>query len=167
MLNRIWYSSNLSKGNKIRIFNSDVKSVLLYGSETWKINKKLIQRLQVFVNKYLRKIMKVWWLNKISNERLWEITNQETLEKTIKIIKRKWIGHTWRRPSNEITPQALEWNPPGKRSRGRSRNTWRRTVEKELAEIGKTWKEAKRGAANRIRWRGTVEALCSIWSEED
>jgi hypothetical protein len=88
MLNRIWYSSNLSKGNKIRIFNSNVKSVLLYGSETWKINKKLIQKLQVFVNKCLRKIAKIWWPNKISNERLWEITNQETIEKTIKI--RKW-----------------------------------------------------------------------------
>jgi hypothetical protein len=40
MLNRIWYSSNLSKGYTIRTFNSNVKSVLLYGSETWKINKK-------------------------------------------------------------------------------------------------------------------------------
>jgi hypothetical protein len=39
MLNRIWYSSNLSKGYKIRIFNSNVKSILLYGSETWKIKK--------------------------------------------------------------------------------------------------------------------------------
>jgi hypothetical protein len=104
---------------------------------------------------------------KWSNEGLWEITNQETIEKTIKIRKLKWIGHTWRRPSNEITLQALEWNPPGKRNRGRPRNTWRRTVEKELAEIGKTWKEAKREAANRIRWRGTVEALCSIRSEEE
>jgi hypothetical protein len=42
MLNRIWYSSHLSKGYKIRIFNSNVKSVVLYGSETWKVNKKLI-----------------------------------------------------------------------------------------------------------------------------
>jgi hypothetical protein len=154
MLNRIWYSSNLSKGYNIRIFNSNFNSVLLYGSETWKINKKLIKELQVFVNKYLRKIMKIWWPNKIRNERLWEIKNQETIEKTIKIRKWKWIGHTWRRPSNEITPQALEWNPPGKRNRGRYRNTWRRTVEKELA-------------ADRIRWRGTVEALCSIRSEEE
>jgi hypothetical protein len=105
--------------------------------------------------------MKIWWPNKISNERLWEITNQETIEKTIKIRKWKWIGHTWRRPSNKITPQALEWNLPGKRNRGRPRNTWRLKVEKELAGIGKTWKEAKREAANRIRWRGTVEALCS------
>jgi hypothetical protein len=59
MLNRIWYSSNLSKGYKIRIFNSNVKLVLLYVSETWKINKKLIKKLQVFVNKCLCKIMKI------------------------------------------------------------------------------------------------------------
>jgi hypothetical protein len=121
MLNRIWYANNVSKGNKIRIFNSNIKSVLLCGSETWKINKKLIQKSQVFVNKCLRKIMKIRWPNKISNEGLWEITNQETIEKTVKI--RKWIGHTWRRPSNEITPQALEWNPPGKRNTGRPRKT--------------------------------------------
>jgi hypothetical protein len=56
------------------------------------------------------------------------------------------------RPSNEITLQALEWNPPGKRNRGRPRNTWRRMVEKELVEIGKMWKEAKREDANRMRW---------------
>jgi hypothetical protein len=49
MLNRIWYSNNLSKGYKIRIFNSTGKSVLLYGSETWKINKKLIQKLDKFL----------------------------------------------------------------------------------------------------------------------
>jgi hypothetical protein len=96
--------------------------------------------------------MKIWWPNKISNKRLWEITNQETIEKTIKIRKWKWVGHMWRRPSNKITLQAPEWNLPGKRNRGRPRNTWRHMVEKELTEIGKTWKEAKREAANRIRW---------------
>jgi hypothetical protein len=40
-------------------------------------------------------------------------------------------------------------------------------VEKELAEIGKTWKEAKMEASNRFRWRGTVETLSSRRSEEE
>jgi hypothetical protein len=74
--------------------------------------------------------MKMWWPNKISNERLWEIMNQEMIEKTIKITKCKWIGHTGRRPSSEITPQALEWNPPGKRNTGRPRNRWKRSWQK-------------------------------------
>jgi hypothetical protein len=29
--------------------------------------------------------MKIWWPNKISKERLWEITNQETIEKKTKL----------------------------------------------------------------------------------
>jgi hypothetical protein len=74
--------------------------------------------------------MKIWWPNKISNKRMWVITNQETIEKEIKIRKWKWIGHMWWRPSNEITLQALKWNPPGKRNRGRPRKEWRRTVKK-------------------------------------
>ena len=44
------------------------------------------------------------------------------------IKKRKWvwIGQTLRKPPNSITRQALNWNPQGKRRRGRPRNTWRR-----------------------------------------
>jgi hypothetical protein len=34
-------------------------------------------------------------------------------------------------------------------------------VEEEAAEMGKTWKEVKRLANNRTRWRGFTDALCS------
>jgi hypothetical protein len=55
----------------------------------------------------------------------------------IEIMQRKygWIGHTLRKSQNEICHIALEWNPQGRRSRGRPKATWRRTV---LAECGKT-----------------------------
>jgi hypothetical protein len=32
----VWRNHNISKGVKIRIFNTNVKSVLLYARETWK-----------------------------------------------------------------------------------------------------------------------------------
>ena len=38
-LRPIWRSTALSLGNKIRIFNTNLKSVLLYGSETWHVTK--------------------------------------------------------------------------------------------------------------------------------
>ena len=41
----------------MRIFNSNVKSVLLYGSETWRETKSLSKKLQTFVNKCLRQIL--------------------------------------------------------------------------------------------------------------
>ncbi|VDP17035.1 unnamed protein product [Schistosoma margrebowiei] len=34
-LRNIWNSKQLSANNKVRIFNINVKTVLLYGAETW------------------------------------------------------------------------------------------------------------------------------------
>jgi len=36
-LKNIWSARTIATQTKIRIFNSDVKSVLLYGSETWRL----------------------------------------------------------------------------------------------------------------------------------
>jgi len=36
-LNTVWRSTAYSNNTKIRIFNTNVKSVLLYGCETWKL----------------------------------------------------------------------------------------------------------------------------------
>ena len=123
ILRPIWLSSQLSSNTKILIFNTNVKSVLLYGSETWKTTKSLQSKLQVFVNKCLRYILKIWWPNKITNEELWRKTNQEDITSTIR--RRKWNckGHTLRRDSaTNITRQALDYNPQGKRKRGRPKN---------------------------------------------
>jgi hypothetical protein len=78
-------------------------------------------------------------------------------------MKRKWgwLGHTLRKPIDDITRQALEWNPQGKRSRRRPKNTWRRTVLEEAKGVKKTWAEIKWVAKNRVRWRNLVDALCS------
>ena len=37
MLDNIWKSKVISRHTKIRLFNTNVKTVLLYGSETWRV----------------------------------------------------------------------------------------------------------------------------------
>ena len=51
---------------------------------------------------------------------------------------------------------ALKWNPQGKRSRGRPRNTWRRDTESELKEQGHNWNSAEKLAPNQVRWRESM-----------
>ena len=68
-LRPVWLSSQLSINTKIRIFNTNVKPVLLYGCETWKTTQSLNNTLQVFINSRLRYILKVWWSNKISGRK--------------------------------------------------------------------------------------------------
>ena len=49
--------------------------------------------------------------------------------------------------------------PEGKRKRGRPKITWRRTVEKEIKVMGKTWGGIKLMARERQMWREHVAAL--------
>ena len=160
MLWPVWRSRALRTSTKIKIFNTNVKSVLIYGSETWRETVASCNSIQTFVNRCLRNILGNRWPNKISNKDLWKRTNQHPIEHTIRSRKWKWIGHTIQKNDNNVTKKALDWNPQGHRKRGRPKNTWRRGLTTELKKIDKTWKEAKTAAMDRKRWKDTVVALC-------
>ena len=157
----IWRSTALSLRNKIRIFNTNVKSILLYGSDTWRVTKTNTHKLQTFINRCLRNILSIRWPEVVPNEELRDKTNQAPIEMDIKKRKWGWIGHTLRKPVDNITRQALDWNPQGKRKVGRPKQTWRRSVDTEAKAAGKTWAGLKKISKNRVRWRGLVAALCS------
>ena len=167
ILKPVWRSKALRLKTKIRIFNSNVKSVLLYGSETWRLTVASSKTIQIFINRCLKNITGIKWPTKISNKNLWQITNQEPTANTIKARKWKWIGHTLRKENTNVTRHALDWNPQGHRKRGRPKNTWRRDLAAEVQQIGKTWGEMKTLAKDRRRWKAVVIALCPPWDKAD
>jgi len=161
-LNTVWRSSASSNNTKIRIFNTNVKSVPLYGCETWKLTKTIIHQLQVLVNRCIRRKLKIFWPVQISNQELRARSKQRPIGLEIRQRKWGWLGHTLRRPPGDIAKAAPECNPQGTRPPGRPRTTWRRTILEEIRHQGKTWKEVKVLAKNCFRWRNFVRALCSL-----
>ena len=152
MLMPVWKEKRIRLQTKLRIFNTNVNSTLLWGFGNMEIDYRLpTKKLQTFINKCLRKILNIRWPEVISNEDLWERSQQCRIEESIKRRKLKWSGHTLRKPENNITRSALEWNPKGSRRRGRPKQSWRRSVKDELAKKQITWIEAKRTASNRVR----------------
>ena len=105
------------------------------------------------INRCLRRILIIHWLEVISNEELWR--RAEEIEISIQIKRRKWnwIGHTLRKGHDIIEREVLDWNPQGQRKRGRPKQTWRRSVHNEALGEGKSWGEVKQLTRNRIRWR--------------
>jgi hypothetical protein len=144
---------------QLRLFNSNVKSILLNGAETWRTTKTTIKKVQTFVNSCLRGILKIHWPITISNKDFWERTNQVPAEEEIR-RRWRWIGHTLRKPPTNITRQALTWNPQGKRKRGRPKNTWRRDLEADAKQTGCSLGELERIARDRGKWRAVVDGLC-------
>ena len=77
---------------KLKMFNSLVKPVLLYGSETWKMNKGDDKLVDTFMFRCLRYILKIYWPYVVSNEELVQRTN--SIQQSREIQTRRW---RWRR----------------------------------------------------------------------
>ena len=167
-LRNIWKSPKLSSTTKIRLFKSNVLAVLLYGSESWKVTKAVCDKLDVFQGKCLRRILRIFWPNKITNEELHRRTNTTPLSIVVKKRRWRWIGHVLRMEEMAIPKVAMRWTPIGKRSRGRPKETWRRSVEKEMKNEHWSWGQVQTWARDRTQWRSLVAALCAdVRHEED
>src|SRR5579871_6002493 len=166
MMKPIWKSGIYSRRTKLKLYNSNVLPVLLYGSECWRMTKKDTQKLSTFHNTCLRRIIRVFWLDKISNNKLLQDTNQESIDNIIRKGRWRWLGHVMRMNPDIPAKTALTWTPEGKRKKGRPRTTWRRTMEEELCCASLTWDTARRVAQDRGSWKDLVKASCATRHEE-
>ena len=69
-LQKIW-KSFLGRKLKINIFRACVESILLYGSETWTITKKLEDRINGCYTQLLRRVLNVSWRDHIPNKEIY------------------------------------------------------------------------------------------------
>jgi len=61
-----------------------MKVVILYASESGTITQKTFGRLQVFINKYLRKVVNIHWPDIVSNSELRKKTGKEPVQKHLR-----------------------------------------------------------------------------------
>jgi hypothetical protein len=87
--------------------------------------------------------MSIRWSKTTSYTDLWEATGEKSV--TLQSRKRKWrsMGHALRKEDKSIENKALDWNLQGARRRGRSGQTWKRTILEEAGKCSKTWSEIK------------------------
>ena len=77
-LKNVCKSSQYTKSAKIKLYQSCVLLTLIYGSECWRMTENDSTKLSVFHTKSLRRILRIFWPNKISNEDLLRQCNQES-----------------------------------------------------------------------------------------
>ncbi|GFR70926.1 hypothetical protein ElyMa_005665500 [Elysia marginata] len=107
----------------------------------------------------MRGILRIKWHDRVRNEEAWRRTGQTPVDEEIGMRRWLWIGHTLMKPHNNITRQALQWNPQGSRGRGRPRETWKRCVDREMSKMGKGWGQLGKLAQDRSGWHLLVRGL--------
>ena len=153
-------NSSFPNSLKVRIFKSNVVSVLLYGSSSWKVSKPITTKLQVLVNRSLRRIFHIYWPNTISNMNLLKMADMQQIDVIIKRHKRGWIGHKLRKDESSVARKTMQWSPLDGIGRKKRRpcETWRQTVERQCKNVNKTWSDLKQLAQSRVRCRvGVVD----------
>ena len=116
--------------------------------------KTTTRPLKIYNKKYLHKYriptrcLSIFWPRTISNEDLYHRTNTVL---SAEIKQRTWrrIGHINRMDPGAIRRVIMRLIPTGKRKRGRPKVTSRRSIRKEMVEIGWNWSQVQRWSSNR------------------
>src|SRR3984885_8773904 len=139
----------MNRNLKKRMIKTLVWSTVLYGSETWTMRKEDIKKLEAFKMWTWRKMEKISWKERKTNEEVLEMIDKERkLMKTIRERQRKWIGHTLRGES--LLRVVIEGKLEGKSTRGSPRQMtlgWMMVdgfqTLKEKAEWKEEWRKWK------------------------
>ena len=124
----IWKSKRLALKTKIKLYNSNVKSVLLYRAECWKTVETEINQLNAFHNICLRRICNTYWPNKISNDELYAKIECYSRATEVKHWRLRWLGHVLRMAQKRIPKKVLRWNLSGKRRHERPKITLKKNL---------------------------------------
>ena len=164
--NNIFKSKDIGNEMKIRTFNVYVSSVFLFNSELWATNESLNKKIDSYHRRLLRYAINFKWPKKISNDELYEKTKAIPWSRVIKKRRLTFLGHMMRR--DEKTPVRIalkEALQPTDGKRGRPKNTWLKTIAKDLRgiiDINKTEESLNKLVSiteNRAKWRDTVRTL--------
>ena len=97
-LNRILKSKDITLPTKVRLVKAMVFPVVMYGCESWTIKKAEHQRIDAFELWYWRRLLRVPWTARRSNQSiLKEINPEYSLEGLMLKLKLQYSGHLMRR----------------------------------------------------------------------
>lgn len=140
---------------KGKIYNTIVKPVLMYGSETWTRLQPHTNRMQVTENKMLRWSGSVTLLDHLPNKYLWgSFGIKENMRAKLDERQLRWYGHVLRREDHHVAKKALAI-PETRRQRGRPKESWWRNASRRAAQANLD----EESVTNRRTWNLRSRAI--------
>lgn len=164
----------------MRVYLASVRSVLVYGCESWTVTSSLSSTLDSCEFGFLRRLLGVKSLPFPRNSEVSRKCGiQSSLSQFVKRSRLIWLGHVLRMQENRVAQQVLlaQQSIQRKRARGRLCQTWDRLVHADTRSLtnnirnavgsitnwsvdGRRWLSYLRDlACNRTHWRQIVETL--------
>ena len=152
-------SRDITLPTKVRIVKTVVFPVVMYGHESWTVMKAEHQRIEVFELWCLRRLLRVPWTARRSNQSiLKEVDTEYSLEGMMLKLKLQYFGHLIRRADSfEKTPMLGKIE--GRRRRGQQRMRWLNGITDSMdMSLSKLWEMVK----GREAWHATIHGVTKV-----
>jgi hypothetical protein len=163
--NVVWNRKTISIEAKLRIFRACVVPVLLYGSEVWSLTVAKENRINTFFMRCLRTILGLNLGDRVSNQRIMQLSGQPSMENLMRRNRLRWLGHV-NRMENMNEPHMVKkvmfsYFPSEKRAANSSiRKRWEAKLTDDIDKLGiKNW---RRDTKERDRWRDLINKRVQV-----
>ena len=152
-LNVVW-KSTLPNDIKREFFQAIVESVLVYGSNSWTLTKKLQSKLDGTYTRMLRAALNISWKKHPTKQRLYG--HLPAISTIIKERRTRFAGHCWR-SKNEVISDVLLWTPNHGHNRvGRPYKTF---IKQLCEDTGCQPEDLPHAMNDRDGWRERVRRI--------
>jgi len=137
---------------KGRLYDSCVRSCLLYASETWAMKVCHEKDLERAERRMVRWMCGVRLSDRVRTEELYRRLGIEEIGTKVRRGRLRWFGHVERLNENCWQKRCRSLVVQGVKPRGRPKKTWMETVKADMSKLGLS----REDASDRVKWRRAI-----------